>query len=441
VQFRRSDELNFRNKTKPVNAQYPLRRIAFGILIDRIGPLIGIALGVTMKSVKWAALGLALAALLAGCKGFWDLPSSTGTGTGTTPTTLSSGVFYVLNQTTDQIVTYSISSGKLSTPVASALPAPAPITLAVAPNGKFLYVSTASGIYLYTIATDGALTLGNSNQAISQDPAWSMQVDATDTWLVDAISGSSQLSAIAINSTTGALAVAGETEQLFPGGLPSPNPTQLAISPNDSSSCNDCYVFVGMGSGGTEFIGFDPGNANPFGNAGHINLVNTAGGDNAVAVDPTNRLLYVGETDVLPSAAQPGGLRVFAIGSGGVTEFATGTGYPYPTAGAGPSAILPSLDGNYVFVANRSISGSSSANIAEFSVTPTALTSIGTVAAGPQGQIGLAEDALSHFVLAVNLAGGPDLDAYTLSSGALTSALTSATGTDPVGAVAVAALP
>jgi hypothetical protein len=37
--------------------------------------------------------------------------------------------------------------------------------------------------------------------------------------------------------------------------------------------------------------------------------------------------------------------------------------------------------------------------------------------------------------------GNPDLDAYTVSSGVLTSALTSVTGTDPVGAVAIAALP
>jgi hypothetical protein len=197
-----------------------------------------------------------------------------------------------------------------------------------------------------------------------------------------------------------------------------------------------------MGAGGTELIGFDPSNANPFGNAGHINLVNSGGGDNAIAVDPTNRLLYVGETDVLASpAAQSGGLRVFAIGSGGVTEFANGNDYPYTTGGAGPSAILPSLDGNYLFVANRSVNGNSSANIAEFSVTSTSLTSIGTVVAGPQGQIGLAEDSMSHFVLAVDFAGKPDLEAYTMSSGALTAALTGATGTDPVGAVAVAALP
>ena len=36
--------------------------------------------------------------------------------------------------------------------------------------------------------------------------------------------------------------------------------------------------------------------------------------------------------------------------------------------------------------------------------------------------------------------GDPDLEAYTMSSGALTSALTAATGTDPVGALAIAAL-
>jgi hypothetical protein len=37
--------------------------------------------------------------------------------------------------------------------------------------------------------------------------------------------------------------------------------------------------------------------------------------------------------------------------------------------------------------------------------------------------------------------GDPDLEAYTMSAGALTSAIQSKTGTDPVGAVAVAALP
>jgi len=66
---------------------------------------------------------------------------------------------------------------------------------------------------------------------------------------------------------------------------------------------------------------------------------------------------------------------------------------------------------------------------------------IGTIAAGPTGQLGLAEDSKGSFLLAVDFAGSPDLEAYTMSSGALTSVLSVATGTDPVGAAAIAAAP
>jgi DNA-binding beta-propeller fold protein YncE len=391
---------------------------------------------VTMK-IEIGAVLLAAAAFLAGCSGFWNLPPST-----TTPT--ATGVFYVLNQTADQIVAYSISSGTLTEIGTLTPPTPTPTAIAVAPNGRFLYVSTSGGIYLYSISSNGALTLGNGGSSISPDQAQTMQVDATNQWLVEAVSGSSQLSAIAINSSTGALASTSETAQQFSGGLPATTPIQLAISPNDSSSCTDCYVFVAMGSGGTEAIHFNPSSSNPFGSAGRIGLVNSSGGDTAVAMDPTNRLLYVAETEALPSAAQTGGLRVFTIASGAVTELPGGIS-PYAIGGAGPSAILPSSNGDYVFVANRSVSGSSSANITGFSVSSTSsstsLTSIGTVTDGPSGQMGLAEDSTGTYVLAVDFAGNPDLDIYTMSSGALTSAITSPTGTDPVGAVAIAALP
>lgn len=393
---------------------------------------------VTMK-IKIGAVLLAAAAFVAGCSGFWTLPPSTSTNS------TASGVFYVLNQTTDQIVAYSISSSAALTKIGALTPpSPGPTAIAVAPNGKFLYVSTTGGIYLYTIASNGALTLGNSGSYISPDQAQTMQVDATNQWLVDAVSGSNQLSAIAINSSTGALAATNEKEQEFPVGLPATTPTQLAISPNDSSSCTDCYVFVGMGSGGTEVIRFNPNDSNPFGSAGHIDLVSSGGGANAVAVDSSNRLLYVAETAALPSAPQTGGLRVFTIASNEVTELSGGVS-PYAIGGAGPSAILPSSNGDYVFVANRSISGSTSANITSFSVSSTSsstsLTLVGTVTAEPGGQLGLAEDSTGTYVLAVDFAGDPDLDAYTMSSGALTSANTFMTGTDPVGAAAIASLP
>ena len=158
-----------------------------------------------MKSVRWAAVLLVFASLVAGCKGFWDLPPSTTTNP-TTPTTKSSGVFYVLDQTTKQIACYAISSGTLDNVSGSpyALSA-APTSIVVATSGAFLYVGTVNGIYLYSIGSGGALTIGNSGNPIATDIPGAMVISGS--WLVDAFtngSGSVQLDAIPIDSSTGA---------------------------------------------------------------------------------------------------------------------------------------------------------------------------------------------------------------------------------------------
>jgi hypothetical protein len=264
-----------------------------------------------------------------------------------------------------------------------------------------------------------------------------MQVDSTNSWLVEAVNGSTQLYAINVISSgasAGMLVSASETKQSF--SLPASTPIQLAISPGDSSSCANCYVFVAMGIGGTEFIRFNPSNSNPFGGSGNPGLVNSNGGDNAVAVDPNNNYLYIGET-VAYTGTQTGGLRFFTIGNTGITP----VGSPYTTGGTGPTSIQPSADGKYVYVANGTVSSSSTGNISSFSVSSTGLTFIATATAGTSGQLGLAEDSNGNYLLAVDKAGSPDLQIYTMSSGTLTSTLTSTTGTDPVGAVAIAAAP
>jgi len=362
-------------------------------------------------------------------------------GTGScTSSASSSGIFFVLNSTTNQIASLSInSSGQLTTIGTTALPAAGASAIAVAPNGNFLYVSTGSGIFLYTIASSGTLTLQDNGQAISQDLAYSMQVDATNSWLVDVVNGIAEVNAIAINPSTGGLAsTSGEAEQVFPLPSSDTNPVQVAISPGDSNSCANCYVFVAMGSGGTEAIHFNPANSDPFtGSGATIKLLNTDGGDTTVAVDPQNRLLYVGETAAV-SGTQTGGLRAFAISTGALTEV---SGSPYASGGTGPSSILPTANGSYVYVANQAVSGSSDGNIEGFSVSTTSLTTIGSAAAGPTGRLGMAEDSTGSYVLAVDFTGNPDLEAYTMSSGALTSSLTVATGTDPVGAIGIAAMP
>ncbi len=373
-------------------------------------------------------------------------PPSTSTTT-TTPTTLSSGVFYVLNQTAGQIVAYDISSGTLNKIGAYAIAGPDAI--AIDPKGNFLHVSTlADGIYVYSIGSGGALTAGNSGQYISQEFATAMQIDPSGSWLVDAfvtLTGGVQVDAIPITSS--GVLDSSRSEQIPPVfTFTDASVNGMAISPDGK------YVFVAAGLAGTIAIPFTSTNSSPLGTSSALTIHpinNTVGSALSVAVDPssTPRLFYIGETNT-NSTANPGGLRVFnysSLSSGTLTQ---ASGSPIASGGLAPNAILPISSGDYVYVGNGA-GNTSFGNIAWFPITASGTTysiaSGSTIASGIE-PMGLAEDSDDHFVLAVATGGStssgkPDLDAYTMSSGALTSAIASTTGTDPVGAVAVAALP
>lgn len=387
-----------------------------------------------MKLRKCVRLLLALAPLLAGCGDFWQAPSGS-SGSGTTSTTLSSGYFYVINQKTSQIVAYDINSGTLNQIGAYTLAA-APTAIAIAPGGSFLYVSSIAGIYLYTIGSGGALTPGNSGGVVSSDPASAIRVDTSGSWLVDAVQGTSgvQLDAIPITSTG---TYTGGTVAIQQYSVSNATVHQLAISSDNDN------VFVAAGEGGTLVVPFTSGNTNPLAStATVIGTANTGGSALSVAVDPSLRLFYVGET--LASAGTTGGLRVFNYSSlGGTLTQASGS--PIASGGLSPNAILPVTSGDYVYVANGT-GPSSAGNIAGFSITSSGSTytiaTSGTVSAGIL-PYGLAEDSDANFVLAVSEGGSPDLEAYifdTTTAGQLDSSLTSTTGTDPTQAIAVAAV-
>jgi 6-phosphogluconolactonase (cycloisomerase 2 family) len=386
-----------------------------------------------MKIGTWAKLLLTAVPLLAGCDNFWKAPGGSGGG----GTGASGGIFYVLNQQTNQIACYSIKSGVLTAVTGSPYTlAAAPYSIAIAPGGGFLYVGTAAGIYLYSIGSGGALTLANSSAAVSSDFATTMQVDSTGAWLVEAGPDLAELIAIPINSSTGI--PTSTVEQNVQ--LPAATVQQLVISPDNTQ------VFVALGSGGTEAVSFSAGKSAPFGTAANTAVKNPSGSSISVAVDPGNRLLYIGETAAM-SGSNSGGLRVFNYAK--LTEI---SGSPYATGGLAPYAILPTprstSAGSYVYVANRTVSGSSTGNIAGFSFTSTgtvySLTALSSTAATGTAPVGLAQDSTGKYVLVVDSGGNPDLEAYTFdatTSGKLDSALSSSTGTDPVQASAIAALP
>jgi hypothetical protein len=405
-----------------------------------------------MQMRKWPGLWLVLSAVvsvaLAGCKGFWDLPAGSGGGSGgTTPTTLSSGPFYVVDQTTKQIAGYSINSGALQALSGSPYAVPAaPACIAIAPGGGFLYVGTINGIYLYTIATDGSLSLANSNAAISTDIALAMVVSGS--WVVDAFATSSgvQMDAIPIDSSTGLYAGSSGAPPFEAFNISNASVNQMVLSPDGNN------LFLALGKAGTIVVPFSASSANPVGTtATTIGLVNSNGSALSVGVDPSDRVFYIGET-VANSSGNSGGLRVFnysSLGTGTRRSLPTQiSGSPIASGGLSPSAILPIASGDYVYVANGT-GNTTGGNVAWFPITVSGTTY--TIAAGSSTAsgvqpLGLAEDNEDNFVLAVSTGGStssgdPDLEAYTMSSGALTAAITSETGTDPVLAVAIAAAP
>jgi 6-phosphogluconolactonase len=389
-----------------------------------------------MRVSRYAWLGVAALSMLAGCKGFWDKSTTTPGG----GTFAKSGIFYVLNQKTSQVAAMQFAANSSAPAALTGSPytlAATPFTMAITPTGNFLYVSTVAGIYVYTIGTGGALTIANGGAVISQDAAFAMQVDSTGTWLVEVVSGLATVTAIPISATSGLLDT---TRSENSAALSAATISQLAISPGSSANP---YVFVAMGAGGTAVIPFTAADKAPFGTVQTLKLVNTAlGADTAVAVDPSNRLLYVGET-VATTGTQTGGLRVFTIGaSSAMTEI---SGSPFTTAGTGPSAILADTD--LVYVANKAVSGSTNGNITGFSLTASgttfSLTTIATIAAG-LNTVTLAQDSTNAYLLAGNLGGNPDLSTFTFdatTTGKLNVAATASTGTDPVQVVKIVALP
>ncbi len=380
-----------------------------------------------MKLAKWATPALAAALMMTGCKGFWDEPASSTTST----TTDTSGDIYILNAATNQIAGYYVNAGKLTALGGSPYAVPeAPIAIAIAPNNKFLYVSTLSGVYLYTIASNGALTLSNSSSPVTTDAAASMQVSANNSWLVEVASGLGYVYAVPINSSTGV--ATSLTEQYT--ALPATTVQQVAIAPDDS------YVFVAMGSGGTATIPLNVGNVNPFGSVSTIAVKNSGGGALSVAIDPDERLFYVGETAAI-SGSNTGGVRVF--------DFSTRTeisGSPYASGGLAPYSILPKSSGDYVYVVNRQTSSGSTGILTAYSIVTSSssysLSALSSNYSTGTNPVALAEDSSGQFLFAVNYGGSPDLKGYTFdttTAGALDAVISSSTGSDPVKATAIAA--
>lgn len=389
-----------------------------------------------MKIGKWVRLLTIAAPFVAGCAGFWDAPGSSSSGGGCTTncTTASSGNFYILNGgTTPEIVGEAIVSGKLTALSGSPWAVPSsPYAMAISPSGNLLFVSTLAGVYAYPISSG---QLGTAIQVSTDSAALALQVDTTGTWLLEAIqaSGGVTLGAVPINASTGA-PTGSEISITFSISNASVQQNKMVISPDNA------YIFAALGAGGTIVVPFN--SAAPFPNgtsATHIGVANSSGSALAVAVDPSKRLFYIGET-LANSTGTSGGLRAFLYSSLGGSSLTQASGSPIASGGLAPNFIQPS-SGNYVYVANGQ-GTSSSGNVTSFLVSTSgstySLASGSTITAGVQ-TYGLAIDSTANFMLAVNNLGNPYFDAFTFDSstaGELDAQIVANTGSGPIAIVA-----
>jgi len=348
---------------------------------------------------------------LTGCGPFFIAESST--------TSSSSDLIYVANATTATLSGYVIGTGTMtaitSTPLALAY---VPQALVVTRPNTFLYVAGPSAVYLYTIATDGVLT---ADGAAAYSDVVSLDVSPDGNWLVGLDAASELLDIWQINTSTGALTTEASASYSISNATVSPK--MVRFSPSGS------YLFAALGTGGDVVFTFNT-STGVAASSQVLSTGSTSTSDNALAVDSTTSTLYIARSGTTT------GVAVYTIGSAGALTAVSGSPF---AAGTTPYAVAIDSTGTYVYAANRTDGTISGFTIGTGSVL-TALSSSpyssGTLVTA------LATDNSGSYLFAVANGGSPDLTMYSYdstTSGKLDTIAAVTTGTDPTGAIAIAA--
>lgn len=296
-----------------------------------------------------------------------------------------------------------------------------PVAMAVTRDNKFLYVATLGNINVYTINANGSLSTPSTGTGVAIVNVVSMDVSPDGQWLV-ALDGNTlvaQIDVFQINATTGALTSVTTGQLAIPNAVISPK--MVKIAPNGA------LVFAALGSGGDVVFNFDTSTGALL--TSQNLAVSNQTSDNGLAIDNASAYLYIARSGT------GGGVRVFAIGSGGSLNEIPGS--PFASGGQAYSVVLDNT-GKYVYAANRA-----NGTIYGYSIgTGGGLTAL----AGspyPSGLLvtSLGTDSSGDYLLAAANGGNPDLSMYsfdTTTPGKLNLATSTATGTDPTGAIAVA---
>lgn len=374
-------------------------------------------MGVEARS--WtAALGVGAVGLLSGCAGFFVYPGS-GSSSGST----TSDYVYVANGTTNTIAGFAVGSGTLTAVTNSPYSlSVSPTAVAVNPGNTILYVGSSAFIFAYSISSTGALSILNNGQAVASANVVSMDISPDGQWLFALDGNGISIDEFQINNTTGALTQQAGAAYSITNAVVLPR--AIKVAPNGG------FVFAALGTAGDLVFTLNE-TTGVITSSQKLSTGSAETSDNALAVSPSSNYLYIGRSGT------NGGLAVFAIASG-TGALSSISGSPF-SAGTQPYSVVLNQAGTAVYVANRgdsTISGyaiGSNGTLTAISGSP--FTSGSSVAA-------LAVDKSGKYLAAAAAGGSPDLTLYSFDSttaGKLDFATSSTTGTDPTGAVAIAA--
>ncbi len=354
-----------------------------------------------------------------GCfQGKFFVPPCTGTSCGGSGS--NSSYAYVANSTLGTIAGFGLPKAAFTTLTGTTTDLGAqPIALAGTPKGTLLYVATTLGqVVVYTIASDGTLTLGNGGSAVvsTLTPVW-MAIDPTGNWLFLISSSIATLLEYQINPTTGVLTQMGQGTPLSAGA-----PTQVYVTPNGQN------VYVGLGTGGLDAFAFNS-TTGALSNQSHLNP-KPSGSDNAITADTKSAFLFIGEAGT--------GIRVLTIGTGGALQEVSGSPF---TSQLGPKSIVVDATNAYVYVANQTANVITGYTLAASGALTPLSSSPFTTGGGPTA---MSLDSTGKYLLVISNGGSPDLQVFSFdatTAGKLDSVATAATGTSAAGAIALAVVP
>ena len=362
----------------------------------------------------FCALGLC-ALGLSGCAGFF-VKDTTGSGTGTGTGTSTTNFAYVSNSATADtyINGYSLGTGKLvATPNSPYSLGIVPSAMVVTPNNAFLYVAadpavSTGALYVYTIGTTGAISLGNSGNALVTDDVSSMDISPDGQWLFALDTNGLTMEEYAISSSTGAvtfeqtLTISGTAGSVV-------TPSQVKVAPSGQ------FVICSLGTGGTEVFSFNTTN-------GQVGITSTtllgtgsnAVGDYAATMDSNNDL-YIAST---------AGMAVYTVSQNGTATPVSGSPF---VAGSGPRSLVLSSGNSFLYAGNQT-----DGTVSEYAVASTGvLTAVtGSPAAAPTTVGALARDSSGKYILAAGYNSTSGVQLYSIgSSGGLTLSDSAPAGT------------